>query len=69
MCIVNKRSDKLSSAAEKEGEMALNKDRANKRTVLIAMDGSKHSEHAFKCKSSFLHITFSTCILTQFKDV
>ena len=30
-----------------------------KRTVMIAMDGSKHSEYAFKCKN-FDHL----CILS-----
>ena len=35
-----------------------------KRIVLIAMDGSKHSEYAFRCKNSFF--TFSTFLLKPY---
>lgn len=45
--------------------MALNKDRANKRTVLIAMDGSKHSEHAFKWYAENVHRNTDKVVITH----
>lgn len=29
-----------------------------RRNILIAMDGSKHSDHAFECKSSIFEIKY-----------
>lgn len=40
-----------SSATRKESKMEENTNFKKKRTVMIAMDGSKHSEYAFKCKN------------------
>ena len=36
-----------------------------KRTVMVAMDGSKHSEYAFKCKYFVSFISVFYAILTK----